>query len=325
MTIERLKLAQELSQIGSWELDIINNELWWSDEIYRLFDMQPQEFEATYESFLDHIHPEDRDMVNKAYSQSLIDKKPYRITHRLKLKDSTIKFVAEKCKTFYDQQGIPIKSIGTVQDITKLQLAEEKFKKLFDNLGDAVYVTKIGGANKGKILEVNSAAILQTGYTREELLNMNIIKDLHILGTGEMSTDEWREKLNKGEAVITTEMKRKDRTNFWTEVIVTSIDYMGDRASLSINRDITERINSEDKIRRLNEELEERVRERTMELQKRTEELEIINNAMLDREMRVIEVKEEVNKLSKELGKDQPYPEIWKENVHNDKKNQNQL
>lgn len=91
--------------------------------------MHPQEFEATYESFLDHIHPDDRDIVNKAYSQSLKAKKPYEITHRLKLKDGSIKYVTEKCKTFYDKKGKPIKSIGTVHDVTKLHLAEEKLKQ----------------------------------------------------------------------------------------------------------------------------------------------------------------------------------------------------
>lgn len=316
MTEKRLKLAQELSQIGSWELDITNNKLWWSDEIYRLFDMQTHEFEATYESFLANIHPDDRDKVNKAYSQSIIDKKPYNITHRLKLKDGSIKFVIEICKTFYDKKGKPIKSIGTIQDITKLHLGEEKFKQLFENLGDAVYVTKIGGANKGQILEVNSAAILQTGYTREDLLNMNIIRDLQVSGTGDFSTEVWEEKLNKGETVTTTEKKkRKDGTEFWTEVIVTTIDNNGDSLSLSINHDITDRIISEGKINKLNEELEERVIKRTMELQKRASELETINKIMLEREMRVIEMKEEVNKLAKELGKNQPYPEIWKSNV----------
>ncbi len=68
----RLKEAQRLTQIGNWELNLITNTLYWSDEIYRIFDLEPQQFGATYEAFLNNIHPDDRDFVNKAYTtQSL--------------------------------------------------------------------------------------------------------------------------------------------------------------------------------------------------------------------------------------------------------------
>ncbi len=58
--------AQRIAHIGSWELDIVSNTLTWSDEVYRMFGLEPQQFEATYEAFLDNIHPDDREMVNKA-------------------------------------------------------------------------------------------------------------------------------------------------------------------------------------------------------------------------------------------------------------------
>lgn len=257
----KLREAQAIAHIGHWNLDIVNNRLEWSDEIYRIFGIEPQEFKATYEDFLENIHPEDREMVSKAYSDSLETKKPYDIIHRLKLKDGTIKYVNEKCESFFDELGNAIYSLGTVQDITELKFAEEqllrsekRFEQLFEELGDAVYVTKVGGANKGSIIEVNAAAMQQTGYTRKELLNMNIIDDIHISGTGEISTDDWDEKLSSGESVTTTEKKRrKDGTEFWTEVIVTSIEFNGERASLSINHDITKRIQAEEKLKKSEE------------------------------------------------------------------------
>ncbi len=132
----------------------------------------------------------------------------------------------------------------------ELKQSEHRFKRLFEDLGDAVYVTKIGGTNKGRILEVNSAAIKQTGYTRKELLKMNIIGDFYIRGSGEINTDEWEEKLLKGELVTTVEKKRrKDGTEYWTEVIVTPIEFKGEKASLSINHDITKRKYAEDALR----------------------------------------------------------------------------
>lgn len=250
----KLKEAQEIAHIGHWNLDIINNKLEWSDEIFRIFEMDPSKFGATYENFLTAIHPDDREFVNKSYTESIENKTNYNITHRIVLPKGEIRFVRNRCKTIYDGSGKPIYSLGTVQDITEVKLAteellrsEKRFKRLFEDLGDAVFVTKIGGANKGQILEVNSAATQQTGYTKKELLKMNIINDISILGSGEITTNEWEELLNKGKSVTTTEMKRrKDGSEFWTEVIVTSIDFKGERASLSINRDITKQKQAEE-------------------------------------------------------------------------------
>ncbi|MBA7549740.1 putative diguanylate cyclase DgcE [subsurface metagenome] len=114
----RLNEAQRIAQIGSWELDLITNTLYWSDEIYRMFDLKPEQFSSTYEGFLDTIHPDDRAFVDKAYTESVKNKIPYDIVHRLPLKDGTLKFVNERCKTFYDDAGKAVRSIGTIQDIT---------------------------------------------------------------------------------------------------------------------------------------------------------------------------------------------------------------
>lgn len=125
----RLNEAQRIAQIGSWELDLITNTLYWSDEIYRMFDLKPQQFSSTYEAFLDNIHPDDRAFVDKAYTESVKNKTPYDIAHRLPLKDGTLKFVNERCKTFYDDAGKAVRSIGTIQDITERKKAEERLKK----------------------------------------------------------------------------------------------------------------------------------------------------------------------------------------------------
>ncbi len=121
-----------------------------------------------------------------------------------------------------------------------LSQSEKRFKRLFHDLGDAVFVTRIGEKNKGEILEVNAAAVLQTGYSREELLKMNIIHDLAISGTASFNTIVWENKLLAGEHVCVSEKKRKkDGTAYWTEVIVTPIEFNGEPASLSINHDIS--------------------------------------------------------------------------------------
>ena len=128
-----LKEAEELAKLGHWELDLGRNTLYWSDEIYRIFDLRPQEFGASYEAFLDTVHPDDRDFVNKTYTDSVKNRTPYNIVHRLLLKNGAIKYVNERCRTEYANDGTPLSSLGTVLDITdRIRMEEEllKIKKL---------------------------------------------------------------------------------------------------------------------------------------------------------------------------------------------------
>ncbi|MBS4052413.1 MAG: PAS domain S-box protein [Methylomonas sp.] len=120
-----LKEAQRLAQIGSWELDLINNKLDWSEEIFRIFELDPAQFSASYEAFLETVHPEDRSLVNTAYLDSVKNHGNYNIIHRLQTTDGRIKYVHERGETFY-RQDQAIRSIGTVQDITQAKLAEQE-------------------------------------------------------------------------------------------------------------------------------------------------------------------------------------------------------
>lgn len=122
--------AQRMAHLGNWELNLSSNVLSWSDEIYRIFEIDPAKFGASYEAFLDAIHPEDREAVNNAYAQSLREKVPYDIVHRLLMKDGRIKFVNERCETYYSADGRPLRSVGTVHDITDRIVAENALGEL---------------------------------------------------------------------------------------------------------------------------------------------------------------------------------------------------
>ncbi|MBI9063148.1 MAG: PAS domain-containing protein [Marinilabiliaceae bacterium] len=125
----KLKEAQKIAHLGHWELNLKLNELTWSDEVYRIFGMEPQQTKATYEEFMSYIYPEDWEKVNAAYTTSIATKRPYNIIHRIQLKSGEIKYVNEKCVTEYDTQGNPICSIGTVLDITDRMIAEKVIQK----------------------------------------------------------------------------------------------------------------------------------------------------------------------------------------------------
>ncbi len=116
----RLNKSQEIAHLGSWELDIETNRLIWSDEVYRIFGLQPQEFATTYEAFLQVVHPEDKDAVNRAYSDSLQHgASSYNIEHRIvRRQTGEIRIVHERCEHIKDTSGRIIRSVGMVQDIT---------------------------------------------------------------------------------------------------------------------------------------------------------------------------------------------------------------
>jgi signal transduction histidine kinase/DNA-binding response OmpR family regulator len=120
-----LKEAQRLARTGSWELDLVHNVLTWSDEIYRIFERDPRRFGASYEAFLDAVHPEDRETVNQAFTESVKSRTPYDMEHRLLMSDGRVKVVHERGETFYDVSGRPVRTFGTVQDITERKQAEQ--------------------------------------------------------------------------------------------------------------------------------------------------------------------------------------------------------
>jgi len=139
-----LKEAQRIALIGNWELDLASGGLTWSDEVFRIFELDPREFGASYQAFLDVIHPDDRGLVDSAYTDSVKNKVPYDIVHRLLMKDGRIKYVNERCETVYDGDGHPLRSIGTVQDITRRQLAEQQLEAERRRFEDLVSILPVG-------------------------------------------------------------------------------------------------------------------------------------------------------------------------------------
>ncbi len=128
-TRARLEEAQRMARIGSWELDVKANELVWSDEVYRIFDLDPEVFEPSYEGFLAQVHPEDRDTVKAAYAGSLESGEPYEALHRIKLADGRVEWVEERAQTLLDEAGRPVRSVGTVQLVTDRHLTSERLRR----------------------------------------------------------------------------------------------------------------------------------------------------------------------------------------------------
>ncbi|MBN1656589.1 MAG: sigma 54-interacting transcriptional regulator [Deltaproteobacteria bacterium] len=181
-----IREVEKIALLGHWQLDMVSGTLYWSEEIFDIFDISPGEFEATYEAFLNTIHPHDREYVDRAYTESLKNKTGYDIVHRLLLRDGRVKYVREKCRTEYDEDGKPLRSLGTVQDITDRVRAQQTFsgiigrdpkmRELFDairelsNINVPVYIQGESGTGK----ELVASAIHNEGpRAREPFVPVN--------------------------------------------------------------------------------------------------------------------------------------------------------
>jgi formate hydrogenlyase transcriptional activator len=126
--------AQRLAHLGSWEWDIGTNDLYWSDEIYRIFGLSPLKFGATYEAFLASVHPDDREHVERSVNVALNEKEPYDIEHRIVLPNGEIRFVNERAEVTFNKRGEPARMIGTVQDITERKRVEEALRNALEEV-----------------------------------------------------------------------------------------------------------------------------------------------------------------------------------------------
>ncbi len=133
-----LKESQRIAHLGNWDRDLAKNELHWSEEITRMFGLNPKQYKATYKMFINAVHPDDRELVRKAVNDALHMKKPYSIDHRILLSNGDERIVHEHAEVVCDEAGTPVRLIGTVQDITERKRAEEELKKHREHLEDLV-------------------------------------------------------------------------------------------------------------------------------------------------------------------------------------------
>ena len=301
---ERLKRAQEIAHLGSWELDLIDNRLIWSDEVYRIFGLEPQEFAATYEAFLERVHPDDREAVDAAYSGSIRENRDtYEIEHRVIRKDTgEIRFVHERCHHFRDASGTIVRSVGMVHDITERKRAEEALRKLNAELEERV------AAQTAEIRRTCEAveAERQRFYNVLEMLPAYVVlltPDYHVPFANRFFRERFGESHGKRcyeylfqrtepcEICETYTVLKTGKPHHWEWTGPDGRDYDvhdfpftdsdGAPFILEMGIDVTEIKRAEAALKEVNETLERRVAERTAELE--------AAHAATEREKRLLE------------------------------------
>ncbi|MBI5007155.1 MAG: EAL domain-containing protein [Nitrosomonadales bacterium] len=181
--------AQAVGGVGSWQLDLHRNQLHWSDETYRIFGME-RSGTLNYETFLERIHPDDREMVDRKWKEAL-KSGSYDVEHRI-LVDGKVRWVHEQANLDYEagtRRAIFI--IGTVHDITAHKEEEATLRlaaRVFESSGEAILITDAAV----RVVAVNHAFIAMSGYRSEEILGMNP----RILASGRHEAEFYRAMWN---------------------------------------------------------------------------------------------------------------------------------
>ncbi|HEX8556524.1 MAG TPA: response regulator [Pyrinomonadaceae bacterium] len=130
----QLAEAQRLARIGNWEWDIRTNTVVWSDELYRVFGLEPQEFGATYEAFLERLHPDDRQEVMSITERALERPGPFTHYHRVILPGGSVRILHNRGEVIVGEDGRPVRMFGTEQDVTERRQAEEQLERSNEQL-----------------------------------------------------------------------------------------------------------------------------------------------------------------------------------------------
>ncbi|MEJ7849043.1 MAG: PAS domain S-box protein [Pyrinomonadaceae bacterium] len=269
--------AQRIANIGNWVLSIETNKFYLSRQIFEIFGIDKTETVTGFEALVDRIHPEDRKRFLAAQNNALAGREPLDIEHRIVLADGTEKIVREVGERTMDVNGQPFSLTGTVIDITDrkhdeevLRISEELYRLLFETNPFPMWVVEIGTS---KFLAVNYAATFFYGYSRAEFMNMTIedIRPEGYVHDARETGASVRGRL-KSEGI----WKHRKKHGSVIDVEITSDDLIfdGKPSRLVMSNDVTDREVARLDIQRLNEELEQRVFDRTAQLLVANNELE---------------------------------------------------
>ncbi len=244
---ERLSEAQRVARIGNWSWDMKTNKLYWSEENYRMFGLSDDVI-PSYQAFIDTLHPDDVDYVNKCVKNTLEKREPYDIDYRIILPDGGERIIHATGRVNYDEQDKPARFFGTVQDVTerrkeeeRLRQSEEKYRMLFEHAGDYILVLEIPPTGIPIIRDVNESALHMHGYTREEMIGQPVTM-IDSGEVGEITAQERRKRLLDNETLnFEVKHRRKDGTMFDIEVSARAVKIGQTLLVISIERDITER------------------------------------------------------------------------------------
>ena len=260
--------AQAVGNIGSWRMDLRNNELTWSDETHRIFGI-PKGTSLTYETFLSVVHPDDREYVDREWKAGL-EGDLYDIEHRI-IADDKIKWVREKAYLEFDRGGVLIGGFGITQDITERKRTEEALR--LSNISNRSLIEAsldplVTIGSDGKITYVNNSTETVTGYSRDELIGTDFSD---YFTEPEKAKEGYRCMFQEG-LVRDYPLEIRHKDGHITPVLYNASVYKDESGEVTgvfaAARDITELKKAEKALKKAHDNLEKLVEKRTVQLEK---------------------------------------------------------
>ena len=174
---EMLNQSQKIAHIGGWHLDVETNSLFWTDELYRIFGLNPQEIEPEYKLFLSLLPENDREIIDNYYQKCLSEYKDFHLVHQVVRSDGSRRIVHQKANHIIGENSKRVYAFGTVHDITdtisshtELREISGRYKALFQLSPSGILIED----SDGKIIDINQSFCESLGYTYKELVGKNV-------------------------------------------------------------------------------------------------------------------------------------------------------
>ena len=273
---ELLDEAQRLAHIGSFEMDLATGKDNWSEELYRIFGLDPSQEQISHEEFLSMVHPEDRSILKNFHEKIIQEKKGYDFGYRIYSKTNGLRYVEVKRDVKLNKAGEVIKIYGLLQDVTELQEVKkisEDISKIVEESLNEIYIFD---AETLHFVQVNKGARQNIGYSLEEMKSMTPV-DIK----PEYDADKFLElmvPLQDGSEeilIFETVHQRKDKTTYPVEVHLQYSRIGMQPVYVAFIVDISERKKQQKKILEYSSQLEQRVAERTRELRESEAKLRV--------------------------------------------------
>ena len=248
----RLSEAQKIAQLGRWIWDVRTGKVEWSEEVFKIFQLDPNSFTPEIDSILElSPWPGDRERDKELIRKATDSREKGSYEQRFLRPDKSVGHYVSSFQGKYDDHGNLISVVGTVQDITErkqaeeaLRRSEEKYRLMFDSANDVIFILD----EEGRILTANNLAVERLGYTREELMSMRV-GQVNSPEEGRHVTERIARLMETGRLRFETVHQRKDGSLVPTEVSSRRIVWDDKPAIMSICRDVTERKRLEDQLR----------------------------------------------------------------------------
>ena len=251
-TRDRLLEAETLARIGSWEWDIATGVVSWSEQLYRIHGLEPHVIVPKYQSFLERVHPDDRQAVVARNRKAFSDHQPFEDVKRCLRPDGTVFLMRTQGHVITDERGNPVRMLGVCEDVTAEKDAERvqaELAAIVESSQDAIIARTL----TGEITSWNRGAAQLYGYTPKEAIGA----DIGLLIPPELRSEytDAVERLVRGDAVEPFETRRIRRDGSLVDVSLAMspvCDADGNLIAISaIARDITERKRFEAQLKRL--------------------------------------------------------------------------